>query len=102
MFRFVACLFLIVSVVSCSSRNEKFITVASSHSGIHFNNTITETDSVNVLDLENVYNGGGIGVGDFNQDGTQDIVYGPYWWAGPDFKHRHEYAPATQTFKLKS
>lgn len=26
---------------------------------------------------------------------------GPYWYQGPDFKQRHEYSPATQTFKLK-
>lgn len=28
--------------------------------------------------------------GDFNQDGSMDIVSGPYWYAGPDFKDRHE------------
>src|SRR5204863_5799774 len=27
---------------------------------------------------------------------------GPYWWEGPDFKKRHEYYPATQTFKRKA
>ncbi|HEX8313239.1 MAG TPA: VCBS repeat-containing protein [Chthoniobacteraceae bacterium] len=43
----------------------------------------------------------GANVGDFNRDGQLDLVYGPYWWAGPDFKERHEYAPATQTFKVK-
>lgn len=38
---------------------------------------------------------------DFNKDGKQDVVYGPYWWAGPDFRNRHEFSPATNTFKLK-
>ncbi|QDV70024.1 FG-GAP repeat protein [Rosistilla carotiformis] len=28
--------------------------------------------------------------GDFNRDGKQDIVSGPYWYAGPDFQTRHE------------
>jgi putative membrane-bound dehydrogenase-like protein len=37
--------------------------------------------------------------GDFNRDGKMDIVSGPYWYEGPDFKVRHEYYPATQTFK---
>jgi hypothetical protein len=40
-------------------------------------------------------------VGDFNHDGKLDVAYGPFWWAGPDFKARHEYRPATQTFKRK-
>ncbi len=39
--------------------------------------------------------------GDFNHDGKGDVVAGPYWWEGPDFKKRHEYYPAKQTFKRK-
>jgi hypothetical protein len=43
----------------------------------------------------------GANFGDFNKDGKQDVVYGPFWWAGPDFKTKHQYAPATQSFQLK-
>lgn len=43
----------------------------------------------------------GANFGDFNKDGKMDIVSGPYWYVGPDFKQRHEYYPATQSFKLK-
>jgi hypothetical protein len=32
----------------------------------------------------------GMAAGDFNKDGKMDVVYGPYWWEGPDFKVRHE------------
>ena len=38
---------------------------------------------------------------DFNQDGKPDIVCGPYWYAGPDFKTRHEFYPATKSFTKK-
>jgi hypothetical protein len=38
----------------------------------------------------------GAGLGDFNKDGKPDVVSGPYWWAGPDFKQRHEYDATTR------
>ena len=43
--------------------------------GIDFSNDITESDSVNVLDYYYSYNGGGVGVGDFNNDGRQDLFF---------------------------
>ncbi|MGZ5252797.1 MAG: VCBS repeat-containing protein [Flavitalea sp.] len=59
---------------SCSS-DTLFEKIPSSKSGIGFNNLIPETDSINILDQENVYNGGGVGIGDFNNDGLQDIYF---------------------------
>ncbi|NCI47117.1 VCBS repeat-containing protein [Sediminibacterium soli] len=44
-------------------------------SGIHFANNIVDNDSLNVLEMENIYNGGGVGIGDFNNDGLQDIYF---------------------------
>lgn len=42
----------------------------------------------------------GASFADFNKDGANDIVAGPWWWAGPEFKVKHEiYAPKT-TFDL--
>jgi len=52
-----------------------FHLIPSAQSGIHFNNIIKESDSINVLDIANVYNGGGVGIGDFNRDGLQDIYF---------------------------
>ena len=43
----------------------------------------------------------GANFGDLNNDGQNDIIAGPWWWEGPDFKKRHEYYPATTTFNLK-
>ncbi|MBN2506479.1 MAG: VCBS repeat-containing protein [Verrucomicrobia bacterium] len=39
--------------------------------------------------------------GDFNRDGRRDVCGGPFWWAGPDFKTRHEFRPATKTSEIK-
>lgn len=35
----------------------------------------------------------GISAGDFNHDGRPDVVAGPYWYEGPDFKTRHAFYP---------
>jgi len=62
-------------LTSCKNNHPLFDQVSADHSGIHFNNEIKETDSINVLDISNVYNGGGVGVGDFNRDGLQDLYF---------------------------
>jgi len=47
----------------------------------------------NRQELSDVYYSEGIGAGDLNGDGQEDIIYGPYWFAGPDFKTKHELYP---------
>ena len=64
-------------LIACSHNNPSlFENISSSHSGIKFNNKIVENDSINALDVVNTFNGGGIGIGDFNNDGLQDIYFG--------------------------
>ncbi len=43
--------------------------------GITFTNTISETDSFNVLTYGYIYNGGGVAVGDVNNDGRADLYF---------------------------
>jgi hypothetical protein len=62
-------------VHGCKRKPTLFTKVSSDHSGIHFNNLIVENDSINPLDNTNVYNGGGVGIGDFNRDGLPDIYF---------------------------
>src|SRR6478735_11135151 len=53
--------------------NGLFKLLPSAETGITFNNTISESDSFNILNQANIYNGGGVGIGDFNKDGLMDI-----------------------------
>ena len=53
--------------------------------------------SFNPQALSKTYFSEGAGVGDLNADGKPDIVYGPYWFEGPEFNVSHEiYAPKPQ------
>ena len=69
------CIMTLLLAVSCQNNQSLFQQVKSSHSGIHFKNEIIENDTLNPIDITNIYNGGGVGVGDFNNDGLQDIYF---------------------------
>lgn len=62
-------------VFICPSKKTLFEVIPSSHSNIHFNNEVIENDSINSLDFEFLYNGGGVAVGDFNKDGLPDLYF---------------------------
>lgn len=64
----------LLGAFSCGKKT-RFEKVSASHSGIDFNNKIFENDSINPLDVVNIYNGGGVGVGDFNNDGLPDLYF---------------------------
>ncbi|MDB5119872.1 MAG: RNA-binding protein [Sphingobacteriales bacterium] len=69
-------LYFLAAILLASCRDSTlFEKISSSHSGIRFNNKIIETDSINPLDVVNIYNGGGVGVGDFNNDGLKDLYF---------------------------
>jgi len=72
-FACVTFVFLLIS--GCTNKKTLFKKISSRHSGIQFANTINETDSINILDFSNVYNGGGVGIADFNNDGLEDIYF---------------------------
>jgi enediyne biosynthesis protein E4 len=76
---FIAICFLlfIISAIGCRSekKDHLFSKLDSSESRIHFSNDIHDTDSTNSIINEFGYMGGGVGIGDFNNDGLKDIVF---------------------------
>ncbi len=57
----------------CGKNSERFVMVAPAHSGITFQNTLVASDSFNVFDFEYMYNGGGVAIGDIDNDGLEDV-----------------------------
>jgi len=51
-----------------------FTKLPSGYTGIHFENRLEETHDLNVFTYRNFYNGGGVAVGDLNEDGLPEVM----------------------------
>lgn len=72
--RIFAILFLSFFLLACKN-NKVFKQLSSNATGISFENKLTYTDSLTVLDFEYMFNGAGVAVCDINNDGLQDILF---------------------------
>ena len=70
-------LFLLSIVLfSCTPSADKMFTLMPSRvTGINFKNPLKETEQFNVLNYGYLYNGGGVAIGDINNDGLSDIYF---------------------------
>ena len=69
------CMIALTMLLTGCKEKPLFERLDSADTGITFNNTITDTDSLNILNYQYIYNGGGVGVGDFNGDGKPDLFF---------------------------
>jgi len=63
-------------IVACNKKKEGlFVSATSNDTGLNFTNSITETNELNILDYIYFYNGGGVAIGDINNDSLPDIFF---------------------------
>ncbi len=62
-------------LISCSEEGSLFKNPSPEKTGITFQNTLTESDDLNILDYLYFYNGGGVAIGDVNNDSLPDIFF---------------------------
>ena len=74
---FIIYLLLVLGYNSCNYENKStlFHTLSNSKTNINFQNNLNYTEKLNPYTYRNFYNGGGVGVGDFNNDSLQDIFF---------------------------
>ena len=72
--------FFIVLFTNCSKNNSEnkdtlFTKLDSSATGIKFVNEVKNGTEMNIFKYRNFYNGGGVAIGDINNDGLADVFF---------------------------
>src|SRR6185436_14722270 len=69
------CFLLSARTVMGQDEKQLFSTLPSSYTGISFNNFLYEDNEFNFYSYGYLYNGGGVAIGDINNDGLSDIYF---------------------------
>jgi len=88
-FKYLIAFTFVISLISCGDTKQdetndtaidknfkasmSFSKLDKEETGIDFKNVIIESDSFNFFNFEYIYNGGGVAIGDINNDGLKDI-----------------------------
>ncbi|MEO9891908.1 VCBS repeat-containing protein [Aurantibacter sp.] len=72
---FILIVFLQENTLLSQEQNTLFTLLDSNQTNVDFQNSIVDTKKANILIYSNFYGGAGVGVGDVNNDGLQDIFF---------------------------
>ena len=71
--QYLSIILLLVTLLSCSKKDTLFKEISPKKSNITFENKLNQTEEFNLIEYLYFYNGGGVAVGDINNDGLNDI-----------------------------
>ncbi len=67
--------FVLVACDRSPEKDQLFKLIKSSASGVTFSNNITESPEFNIINYQDFYSGGGVSIGDINNDGLPDLFF---------------------------
>jgi len=71
--QYLSIILLLSALLSCSKKDTLFKEISPKTSNIIFENNLNQTEEFNLIEYLYFYNGGGVAVGDINNDGLNDI-----------------------------
>lgn len=74
-FLYLALILLLTACQNAGKKEPLFILLSAEQSGIDFRNDVEYTPEFNMYTYRNFYNGGGVGIGDINNDGLADVFF---------------------------
>jgi len=75
MTKYISIIFLFLILISCSKKDNLFVALETKQTAVDFSNDLTPNKYVNILDYLYFYNGGGVAIGDINNDDLPDIYF---------------------------
>ena len=65
----------LLSLISCTNNKSVFVSLKKNKTQINFQNNLTSTADLNILNYLYYYNGAGVAAADFNNDGLADLYF---------------------------
>lgn len=89
-------------LIECADKpSPLFKSLDSELTGVSFSNNLVYTDTLSILDFEYLYNGGGVGIGDINNDGLQDIYFSGNMTSGKLYLNKSDVSAGKAGWKFE-
>src|SRR3954468_4989862 len=75
LFVYPALVFILLAYISCKQKQTPVLFQLMDKTGIDFNNKVEDDKVENSFLFRNFYNGGGVAIGDINNDGKSDVFF---------------------------
>ena len=99
--KIISAMLWIIPAQAINAQQTLFTLLPAQKTGVDFTNLIPENNSLHIMNYEYLYNGHGIGIGDFNNDDFEDIFISGNAVPNKLFLNKHTPGDATGGFNFE-